>query len=129
MIKDIMGVLCMDDKNNNMENINLNSKIVRIDNLVDEQKYKIKKIDELQEQITSLNKNLNMCIALLARAINGPTTQNMFNDMYENNQSFYANMANTLDDELVDARKTIDSLSKEKDELIKEFKKEIKEEE
>ena len=119
----------MDDKNNNLENLNLNSKIVRIDNLVDEQKYKMKKIDELQEQISSLNKSLNMCIALLSRAINGPTTQNMFNDMYENNQSFYANMASTLDDELVETRKFISSLSKEKEDLINEFKKEIKEEE
>lgn len=118
----------MDDKKNNEQQLKLSNQIVRIDNLVDEQKYKIKKIDELHEQIASLNKNLNICIGLLARTVNGPTTQNMFNDMYENNQSFYANMTSTLDDELLLAKKAISSLSKEKEELIKEFKKEIEKE-
>ena len=40
-----------------------------------------KRIDEMHEQIASLNKNLNLCISLLAKAVSGPATQNMFNDM------------------------------------------------
>lgn len=118
----------MDNEKINNEYTTLNKKLLEIDTKVDDEKNKIKKIEELQEQVTSLNKNLSICIALLAKSMRGPTTQNMFNDMYNTNQSFYKNMTSSLEEENIEIQKSIGKLLDEKENAIKEYKDKLKEE-
>lgn len=116
----------MEDKKIEDRFANLNNQIIRLEKMMDEEKIKIKKIDEIQEQLTSLTKNLNICIGLLARAMKGPNTQNIFNDMYDNNRSIYNNLTNELDEQIGLSEKNINKLIEEKDNLIEETKNEIK---
>ena len=118
----------MENKKTNSEYTMLNNKIFQLDTKVDDEKKKIKQIEELQEQVTNLNKNLSICIALLAKSMRGPTTQNMFNDMYNNNQSFYKCMTASLEEESLEIQKSIGKLLDENENAIKEYKEKLKEE-
>lgn len=107
----------------NETTLNMKQRINEIDNMIDEERKKIKKIDVMQQDITTLNKNLNKCIDLLSKSVKGPTTHNMFNEMYETSRSLYVNLTSTLDEVAVSSIKSINKFSKQKDELIEENKK------
>ena len=118
----------MENERVDNEYTTLNKKILEIETNIADEKKKIKKIEELQEQVINLNKNLGICIALLAKSMRGPTTQNMFNDMYNNNQSFYKNMTASLEEESLEIQKSINNLLDEKENTMKEYKDKLKEE-
>lgn len=101
---------------------NIKKRINEIDNLVDYEKRRIKKFDNMQEEVIALNKNLNKCIDLLSKSIEGPTKKNMLNDMYDSTKSFYMNFISTLDEEISSSRKNINKLAQEKDDIIKQNK-------
>lgn len=113
--------------NTNQEDTNKNIKqrINEIDDMIDIERNKIKKIDMMQQDIATLNQHLNKCIDLLSKSVKGPTTQNVFNDMYETSRSIYVNLSSTLDEVSVSSIKTINRFSKQKEELIEERKKDI----
>jgi len=97
-------------------------RINKIDNKIDSEKQRIKKFDDIQEEVTTLNKNLNKCIELLSVSIKGKTKEKMLHDMFDKNKSFYANFSSTLDDEISLTKKNINKLNEEKENLIKQNK-------
>lgn len=113
----------MEHKKADNTTINLKQKINELNNMIEEEKKKIKKLDSMQEEITSLNKNMNKCIELLSKSIESPTKDNMLSDMYNSNKSLYRNLTSSLDEEAEVSKKIINKLSQEKDNLIKENKK------
>lgn len=113
----------MDNKKIDNEIINTKAKINEIDDLIDNEKLKIKEIDDMQENVREINRGLNRCIDLLAKSIKGPNTSAMFQDMYDKNKSFYINMSSSLDEESLETRININKLYQQKDDIIKEEKK------
>jgi len=114
-------------KNENIKD-EFKKKINEIDNQIDNEKKKIKKIDSIQEEVTALNKNLNKCIELLSVSIKGEKNDKMLSDMYDKNKSFYVNFSSTLDDEISATKKKISKLNETKENLIKENKNKNKKE-
>ena len=53
-------------------------KIAQIDESIDIEKNKLKKIDNIQEEFVSLNKSINRCIELLSSSIKGTKTPSLF---------------------------------------------------
>lgn len=101
----------------------LKKRLNEIDNKIDSEKQKMKKIDDIQEEVNALNKNLNKCIELLSISIKGSQTSRKLNEMSNGNKSFYANFSSILDNEKGSSVKKINKLNDEKDNLIKETKK------
>ena len=100
-------------------------KINELDNKLSQEKAKLKKIDEMQESLYELNKNMSKCIELLSKSIVGPTTSRLFNNMEENNRMFYTKSTVILDEEASDTMKNINEIYKEKiDEIEKKRQKE-----
>ena len=97
-------------------------RINEIDNKIDSEKQRIKKIDDIQEEVTALNKNLNKCIELLSISIRGEKTGKKLNNMLDENKSFYANFSSALDEEKTITTKNISKLTDEKESLIKNTK-------
>ena len=113
----------MKDNNKDEKSIkDIKRKVNEIDNRIDTEKIRIRKIAETQDHITSLRRNINWCIELLSKSMKGPTTQNRFDDMHNSNTLFYIKTASILDEESEKSRKNIVILSSEKDKIIKDSK-------
>lgn len=102
--------------------VDIKTQITQLDNNINNEKKKIKKLDTIHEEITSLNKSLNKCLELLSKSMGGPSVKNMLNDMYDSNKSLYINLTNKIDDEIKISMKSINKLYGEKDRIIKESK-------
>ncbi len=89
-------------------------RINALDSRLNLEKSKLKKIDEMQESLYELNKNMSKCIELLSKSIVGPTTNRFFNDMENNNRAFYLKSNNLLEEETNDTMRNINKLYKEK---------------
>lgn len=106
-------------------NIKTTKQIINeIDNKLSVEKKKIKKLDEMQETLYELNKNMTKCIELLSKSIKGPTTNNIFSDMENKNRIFYIKGSSVLDEETELSMKKIQNLYKEKSNEIAKSKKE-----
>ena len=101
----------MEKKTKDNKLLDNKKQIRQIDNLIDNEKNRLKKIDSMQESIVSVTKNMNQCIDLLSVSIKGTMNANLLNDMRDSNKTFYINMATTLDDESEISRKKINKLS------------------
>lgn len=112
----------MENKKLDNEILNTKNQINRIDNLIDDEKIRIKKLDSMQEDIVSLSKSINRCIDLLSQSIKGPQSESKYNDMRNSNKKSYINIATFLDDEAELSRKKINKLYDEKETLLKESK-------
>lgn len=110
----------MDNKKNENIKDEFKKKVNVIDNQINNEKNKIKKIDNVQEIATSLKKNLNKCIELLSVSINGKQKNKMLNDMYDKNKSFYVNFSSSLNNKIAITKNKINELNEKKDILIKE---------
>ena len=110
------------NENKKADNIIINNKkrINEIDDELSEQKKKLKKLDSMQEDVASLTRNIDKCIQLLSKSIQGPTTQNMFNDMSNTNQLFLRKTNNNIEEETMKAQHNIHKLYQEKDQILKE---------
>ena len=106
-------------KNENIKD-EFKKKVNEIDNQIDNEKNKIKKINNVHEMVTALKKNLNKCIELLSVSINGKQKNKMLNDMYDKNKSFYMNFSSSLDNKISITKNKINKLNETKDILIKE---------
>lgn len=112
----------MENKKLDNEILSTKSQIDRIDNQIDDEKMRLKKIDSIQEDIVSLSKSMNHCIDLLSQSIKGPHAENKYNDMRNANKKSYINIATFLDDEEELSRKKMNKLFDEKETLLKESK-------
>ena len=84
------------------------------------EKKRLQKLDDMQEEIVALNKNLTKCIDLLSKSISGPVTNNVFNDMHNSNRLFYVKTSGIIDEESTNSKININRLYQEKDDVIKE---------
>ena len=82
-----------------------------------------KKVDIMQKDVVSLNKNINKTIDLLSKSIKCNITKNMLSDIYETNKSTFTNIIISLDEMSLVPIKTISKLSQQKNQILKEEKK------
>lgn len=112
----------MEHNETNNKVITTKQKINEIDYQIYEEKRKMKKINNIQENIAALSKNMSRCVDLLSKSIKGPTTKNIFDDMHDSNRIFYIQATCDLDELTEVSQKKINTLSIEKDKIIKESK-------
>lgn len=112
----------MEKKKADNRTVNTKQKIKEIDDRLDIERKKLQKLDDMREEIISLNKNMDKCIDLLAKSIKGPVTKSIFNDMYDSNKIFFIKANSAIDEENNISKKEINKLYQEKDKLIKENK-------
>lgn len=104
------------DNKNNKELLN------KINNKIELEKKKIKNIEYLHNEVVLLNRNVDGCIEILSKAMIGPTTSYVFEDMHNRNKTFFVKTTNDLDEQKSFSQKTINKLSEQKEELSKETK-------
>lgn len=95
-------------------------KIGIIDNKIDETKKKIKNLSDMQDNVVTIAKSMNKCIDLLAKSLSGPRINNKFSDMRNSNATFLRKASSSIEEEIMNHRKVINELYKEKDTIIKE---------
>ena len=100
--------------------ISSKEKINKIDDELEFEKARLKKLDNMQEELHALNKSISKCIYLLSKSIKGPNTNVVFEDMNSSNHAFIENAQATLEEEMADSRKNIHTLYEAKEEIIKE---------
>ena len=100
--------------------INKKVKIKELDSKIDVEKNKNKQLDEIEEIVVSLNKNITRCLELLGASIKGNNTEKKLSAIEsENNMNFKKNISNIeLQREIVN--NNINKLKNEKDKLINE---------
>ena len=87
---------------NDMEEKKADNKIIRqkirikeIETKIDSEKNKTKQLDEIEEIVTSLNKNINRCLELLGVSIQGNNIDKRLSAIEtENNNNFKKNIHN-----------------------------------
>ena len=124
-----------DQNNNNKDNrkadnrtITVRQRVNEVDDKLDDEKSKLQKLSKMQESVEAIAKNMDKCIELLSKSMKGPTTDNMFNDMYNSNKAFYTKASINIENEEMATRKNINELYKEKDKILSENRQEEAEE-
>lgn len=110
----------MEEKQADNRELTVKEKVNKIDDKLDAEKKRLQKLDDMQEEIVALNKNLTKCIDLLSKSISGPVTNNVFNDMHNSNRLFYVKTSGIIDEESTNSKININRLYQEKDDVIKE---------
>ncbi len=103
-------------------------RINTIDDELESEKAKLKKIYTMQENLHDLNRSLNKCIYLLSKSIKGPNTEVVFSDMSDSSRSIIRNATATLEEKTMDIKGNIHKLYEEKEEIIEKNRSEIKKE-
>lgn len=114
----------MEEKRIDNETTTIKEKLNKIDNKIDIEKRMTKKMEEMQEDLLTLNKSINRCVELLSVSTSGQTTRNMLNDINYQNKILYQNITSEIDEEMLDSKMRINKLYEEKDNISKENKNE-----
>lgn len=116
------------------ETINYKKRINEIDDRIDEEKSKMKNLDEMEELFVSLSKNITKCVDLLNKSIKGNNIANRLNSIEENNKINFTKSIGNLEIEREEIKNRLVSLNNEKDDFQKlmreqNIKEEVKEKE
>ena len=104
----------MDGKKIDNEIKTQKQRINELDNKLSIEKAKLQKLDDMQESLYELNKNMSKCIELLAKSIIGPTTNRFFNEMENNNRMYYKRGSMILEEESASTMRNINKIYKDK---------------
>lgn len=103
-----------------MKNEELNDKKIRmIEDKIDLEKERLKKINSMYDDIESFDRDINKCIDLLAKSVKGSNVNNIFDDVNESSSIFYKSIVSSLDEELEASKKAISKLTEEKEAILK----------
>lgn len=113
----------MDNKRIDNEIINTNKILNEIDEKIDIEKNRIRQIDDMQDNVREINRGFDRVIDILSCSIKGPNTDMMFDEMRDTSRSFYIEASSSLDEEALEIRNNVNKLYQQKDDIIKEDKK------
>lgn len=85
-----------------------------IEESINAQKNRIKKIDSMQEDFKSINKDINNQILKLSNSIKSQKVNNIFKELYEKNNKAYNKVKNTLCTERIEKENKLKELYSEK---------------
>lgn len=118
----------MKDKKIDNEYVNYKREISQIDDAIDIEKQKLKRLDDMQEELAALNRNMEVCISLLAASVKGKNLGNVYRDIYDSNKRSCRKIGDAIDSTNSVATKKINNLYNDKYHLIEEQKKELEKE-
>ena len=98
-----------------------------IDNKINTEKNKIKKIDSIEESFVSLNNNINKCIDLLSASIKGGNVEKKLDAIREESEISYRKSVEDLDAEREEINVNINRLSDERDFLSEKLRRDAEE--
>ena len=112
----------MNDKRVDNTFINYRKAINNYEDQVDIEKQKLKKVEFMQDELISLNKNMETCIELLSKSIKGSNTTSRFEDMHNANRVFLLKSLSMLDEKKEELKKGINHLNEKKENMIEQNK-------
>lgn len=101
-----------------------NKKINDIENKIDNEKNKLKKLDDVRNDFVSYNKTINNCLDLLS-SVKNEESRRKYDDMYLKNNTILKKMTTIIDEKKTTIQKNINNLY---DQKIKSEKKQETEE-
>jgi hypothetical protein len=114
----------MDDKRADNKVLEKKVKIKEIDSKIDIEKNKEKRLDDIEEIVTSLNNNINRCLELLSISIKGNNSEKKYNNIQTENRINYKKNMNDIEIQREMLKTNINKLNTEKEGLLKEEKEE-----
>ncbi len=100
--------------------LNYDKEIEKVEEQIDIEQNKIQELSDMQESVDEIVDNINKCIELLSKSIKGPTTENMFSEMYATNKNFQTNVSTNIENNQIETRKRLNELYKEKESIFEE---------
>lgn len=107
-------------KNKKIDNQILEKKRIlnEMDDKIDLEKKKLKQMEGIWEELISLNKNLDKCIDILSRSMQGPNLGLVYDDMRDSNKRFLVKTSGSLEEYTEILKKNIDDLSAKREEIV-----------
>ena len=111
------------------EVVNYKNKINEIDDRIDQEKSRMRELDDMEELFVSLSKNITKCVDLLNKSIKGNNISNKLNSIEENNKINFSKSIGNLEIERDEIKNNIVDLNNKKEDYQQKMKEEnIKEE-
>ncbi len=110
----------MEDKQADNRIITKKQQIKNIDDSIGLEKTKLRKIDEMQEDLSNLNKDMSRLIDLLSKSVKGKEAAHRLENMQISTMRLYNKGNNNLEELVSSTKKNINNLYKEKENLIKD---------
>ena len=92
------------------------------ENQIEFEKNRLQELSDMQESVDAIADNINECIELLSKSIKGPNMENIFNDMHNSNKTFQIKTSANIENSLLDSRKKLNELYKEKEKILDDNK-------
>ena len=99
--------------------ISRKEKINKIDDMLEEEKKKIRKLENIQENLNSLNMNMSKCLNLFSKSIKGANTESVLNYISNYNDQLLNKTDEKINSSLKETKKEINKLYLEKENVIK----------
>lgn len=111
------------------EVVNYKNKINEIDDRIDQEKSRMRELDDMEELFVSLSKNITKCVDLLNKSIKGNNISNKLNSIEENNKINFSKSIGNLEIERDEIKNNIVDLNNKKEDYQQKMKEDnIKEE-
>ena len=114
----------MEEKKADNKVLENKAKIKEIDSRIDDVKNRGKKLDDMEEIVDSLNKNIDKCLELLGKSVKGNNYEKRLDAYQTENKINYKKNIGYIEAQRDLIKNKITRLNKEKEDLIKENNKE-----
>lgn len=112
----------MEEKRADNKIIENKAKIKELDSKIDIEKNKDKQLDDIEEVVTSLNKNIARCLELLGDSIQGNNFDKRLDAYETQNRINYRKNINNIEAQRDYYKDRINRLNNEKEELLEDMK-------
>lgn len=110
--------------NNNEKENSFLKKINALDLKIENEKINIKHNNVIKDELNKINNSYNRCLDILSQSATGETINQKYNDLYTENRTNYIKRINSIDNQLSESRKNIETYTEEKDILKEQYKEE-----
>ena len=114
----------MEEKKADNKILENKARIKEIDSQIDVEKDKGKQLDDIEEVVVSLNKNIERCLELLGTSVKGNNFEKKLSAYQTENKINYKKNMNDIESQRELLKANINKLYNEKDELLENIKNE-----
>lgn len=114
--------------NNNEKKKDYIKKINEINSKIENERINIKHNNSIKEELNKINDSYNRCLDILSQSASGKKINQKYSNLYTENRNNYIKKVNSIDNQVSQSEKNIESYVEEKDILTKEYKEEKDEE-
>lgn len=119
----------MEEKKADNRIIQVRKELSVTEDTLTEAKDKLRGLDNLEENFSHLNKNITLCVELLASSIKNKKVNQKMDYLFHDSKVSYMKSTSSINDEKEDTRDKINDLNDKIDELNKIIKEELNKEE